>query len=123
VFPTDAELDARVAYGAALLDIKRPAGWLDDIDLTILDISDTAFCVGGQLADPGEDPEDAYFTTMNELGLGLGSGAVAHGFTLSDPEVAVRARHLGTWADPTETFAPLTEAWKRLITVRLEATA
>lgn len=43
------EAVARVERGAALLDEKGPDGWRDRIDLDRLNMSDTSWCVLGQV--------------------------------------------------------------------------
>lgn len=118
--PTANELDARVAKGAALLDEKDP-GWLDVIDIDRLDVHSTVDCVAGQLFSAGTDPDGAFCNTMYRLGLDTADGATAYGFQLRVWEVHWRAEELGINATGAQIYAPLTDAWKRLITARRAA--
>ena len=79
--------EERVAQGVALLDTVRP-GWIDEIDLDYLDMSEPGYCVLGQVF--GE-----YTGTIVDLSGIIGTGddyvesahardvwAVAHGFEI-----------------------------------------
>jgi hypothetical protein len=116
MFPTDTELDARVLKGARILDARYP-GWELDVDLRALDVSDTQFCVAAQIV-CHSDGDGAYMGAMDQLGLDVDDDRMAHGFTLGTKEIGVFAHRLND-AERTEVFAPLTDAWKRLITARL----
>lgn len=119
-FPTDTELDERVARGIARLEPVFP-GWLRTINRDELDLAYTNLCVAGQLSGHRGTPDDRYLLTMDQLGLGTGDGAISHGFCLSWREIDARHLELGTDDDPTETYAPLTAAWLRAINARLKA--
>lgn len=116
-FPTDAELDARVAKGAALFDARRP-DWAHGVARELLDMYSTRYCVAAQVIFCS-DSDDAYQDAMEELGITYGDQAVEHGFSLSWREVR-DAPHASS-APLVELFVPLTAAWLRAIDARLAA--
>lgn len=120
-FPTNDELDARVARGMLHLDANRP-GWLDVIDVDVLDIAYTDRCVGGQLAPDHLDGDSRYFHTMNEIGLCDEEQRARHGFTLGWQDERAFGGALRT-AEATEIYAPLTSAWVRAIAARRDGAA
>lgn len=120
-FPTDAELDVRVARGARLLDRHQP-GWPDTVWLEALDVSDTQFCVAAQVIG-NSSGDDAYMDAMDKLRLNDPTSREECGFTLGMHDVGILSYRLNSH-ERTAIYAPLTNAWKRLITARLtEATA
>ena len=109
----------RVERGAALLDEKQP-GWLDIIDLDLLDISSRCGCVIGQLAGltKASDRGLAYEAATRRLGVGY-SAEIPMGFE------APTTREFGGDRETviTAEYAGLTEAWRDLITRRRELAA
>lgn len=67
----------RVANGMALLDEHYP-GWLDYIDLDVLDISDPFSCVCGQLWKHGFFDEN--WGLFEDIVVGRNAGIMAVGF-------------------------------------------
>ena len=107
----------RAANGAALLDERRP-GWLWDIDLSRLMLSDPCRCVLGQLwAEETEPSENPYNVGSEALGI-TWPDAVRYGFCEPPEDVNGfdEAPSTGSWAG-------LTAAWKRLIASRREREA
>ena len=99
---TELSIEERVARGAAWLDRHEP-GWVDDIDLDVLDIEDCSDCVLGQLfGDYCTAPDDAKGAKPDrEL-------ALMRGFNFDDV------------LDPND-GAELTAEWRRLIESRRAA--
>lgn len=102
---TGIDYAARVTKGAALLDEKRP-GWEREIDLTRLDVNDPEHCVTAQTIGEGD-----YFRGKERLRLSSDESA-EHGFVLTDDEYDEAG---------SEGYAPLTQAWRELISSRQAA--
>lgn len=101
-----------VARGAALLDEKRP-GWAAEIDLTVLDLSNSCRCVLGQIYTPASPLETSGFIAGLDL-LGLdGDEDVEHGFNV---EPAPGETLASLWAE-------LDELWIAEIRRRTETPA
>lgn len=113
---TEADYDAFVATGAALFDGRYP-GWEATVNLDLLNQYDTRYCVAAQVVCHSAD-DDAYQGAMDELGFLTFQEAWTHGFCLSRELADERIMELGD-DDPAEIYAPLTDAWRRLITSRL----
>lgn len=111
------DYDARVAVGAALLDERFP-NWEADVELGDLDQASPQFCVAAQIV-CDSDNVTAYAGAMAELGIKDYPQACAHGFAMLGAESERRRVDLGIDATVTEIYAPLTDAWRRLITSRL----
>ena len=113
------DIAERVERGAALLDEKQP-GWLDIIDLDLLDISSRCGCVIGQLAGltKASDRGLAYDAAARRLGVGY-STDIPPGFEAPSTREFGRDRLPAIAAE----YAGLTEAWRDLITRRRELAA
>lgn len=114
---TTIDYDARAAVGAALLDTHFP-NWETDVDLGDLNQGSPQFCVAAQIVCDSADTT-AYDGAMDELGIPDYPQACAHGFAMPGAESERRRMDLGIDATVAEIYAPLTDAWRRLITSRL----
>ncbi|WP_181785668.1 hypothetical protein [Streptomyces phytophilus] len=108
----------RVERGAVFLDEKVP-GWVDRIDLDTLDVAADSLCVAAQAVG------SAYYIAQTKLGQS-DEDAQERGFVLPEHEHDERADELiaADEDDEVETiYAPLTQAWRRLIERRRGATS
>ncbi len=71
-----------VSRGAALLDKERP-GWRDEIDISMLDLSDACYCILGQVFEHYDNGLSALLA-FDEESEDL-STVIAHGFTIALP--------------------------------------
>jgi hypothetical protein len=123
---TDIDYDALTAHGAALLDSKSPTLWWREdgpVDLDTLDISTGDLCVTAQSVGNGDFGEGTAF-----LGIGGDSEEqVRCGFYLPNETFQALQREMsdagGYPPSMREVYAPLTDAWKRLIQARRDAAA
>lgn len=101
-------MHARVARGAAMLDLEIP-GWHDRINTDQLNLESCVSCVFGQLYtglyDEGEEKFFADFDRPSEA-------AAAHGFTLGDQDPN---------DDDKKLWFTLTDEWTKVITARQSA--
>jgi hypothetical protein len=122
----DIDYDALTAHGAALLDSKAPPSWWTEdgpVDLTILDIATSDRCVTAQSVGDGDYQDGVEF-----LGIDEDNEEQARcGFYLTNETFQGMRREMedasGRILSMSEVYAPLTDAWKRLIQGRRDAAA
>lgn len=112
----NAELDARVARGAALLDKARP-GWAAKISLDTLAMESCDRCILGQLC--GEFKRGFKSIIADEPNIVLFRSG-EYGFTLIEDEQWIEVHAVrSTTAAAMARFEMLGDAWRRAIRSRI----
>jgi len=110
-------LAERVAAGAEWLDANYP-GWVDHVDLVLLDIRDCEDCVLGQLA--GNYWHAPLFTDLAAEADVIADGAPWHADPIAEDRAMHRSMPLGFCGGTLDDESDLTHEWMRLIGARRE---
>lgn len=114
---TEIDYEARVAKGIALLNMRVP-GWVEKVDLELLDISSGTYCVTAQISGVNNWLEGS---DMLELTTGDTGTYVAYGFNAEDKYHNETGDALPDNYHFRQGFDVLNWIWKREIAARQSA--
>lgn len=103
----------RARKGAALLDEFHGADWDEMLDLDALDVSDCMFCVLGQLFGDYNDGLDRLLQVVDDRN----KLDAEYGFSMTQEEFNTLSAGMESLKSE-EVYAPLTQAWREVLTER-----